>query len=99
VTSDQRHALVRIAREAVNNAVRHGRARRISVRLTTSQDARCLLIRDDGSGFEVETVADPGKSGGTGYGLISMRDRARGLPGSLTIRSTPGTGSEVAVQW
>jgi signal transduction histidine kinase len=100
VTSDQRHALVRIAREAVTNAVRHGHARRISVRLTTSQDARCLAIRDDGSGFEVETVADPGKgASGTGYGLISMRDRARGLPGSLTVRSTPGMGSEVAVRW
>ena len=100
MTSDQRHALVRIAREAVNNACRHGHARTIRLRLENTESGRVLLIRDDGSGFEVRDAADPGRaSDGNGFGLVSMRERARGLPGTLTVRSAPSRGTEVAVQW
>src|SRR3712207_481600 len=88
VTSDQRHALVRIAREAVNNACRHGHARTIRLSLEDTKSGRVLLIRDDGSGFEVRDAADPGRTpNGNGFGLVSMRERARGLPGTLTVRS------------
>jgi signal transduction histidine kinase len=98
VTSDQRHALVRIAREAVNNAVRHGKAGYIRVTLENSGPRRCLSILDDGSGFDVG-VGSAGSASPTGYGLTSMRDRAQGLPGELRIESTPGQGSVVEVKW
>ncbi|MFC9918623.1 sensor histidine kinase [Agromyces binzhouensis] len=91
---DQRHALVRIMREAVVNAVRHGDARLVRVRLVGTDGARRLTIEDDGAGFAVDAGASSG-----GYGLVSMRDRAKGLPGSMRIESAPGEGSTVIVTW
>jgi signal transduction histidine kinase len=91
---DQRHALVRIIREAVSNAVRHGSAGSIRIRLEHDQHARRLVVQDDGMGF------DPGDvSGGAGYGLISMRERAMALPGAFDISSEPGKGTTVGVTW
>lgn len=92
--SDQRHALVRIMREAVTNAVRHGRARHIRVRLARDGEQRRLTVADDGSGFTVGTAATS-----TGYGLVSMGDRARGLPGRLDLESSTGNGTTVTVTW
>jgi signal transduction histidine kinase len=91
---DQQHALVRIAREAVANAVRHGRAGTLCLRLTRDGGRR-LVVEDDGAGFDVHRATGTG----AGYGLISMRERARSLPGSLKVRSEPGGGSEVTVTW
>ncbi|GEO96311.1 sensor histidine kinase [Kocuria turfanensis] len=91
----QRHAILRITREAVSNAVRHGHAGRLCLRLSRDGDRRRLVVRDDGDGFDVlRATGAP-----AGYGLISMRDRARGLPGSLEIDSEPGGGSTVTVTW
>ncbi len=53
---DQRHALVRIVREAVSNALRHGQASRIGVHLAQDADTRRLLVRDDGEGFSRRTA-------------------------------------------
>lgn len=94
-SADQRHALVRITREAVSNALRHGKAGRVRLRLLGEAGRRVLLLEDDGAGFDVEAV--PLHS--TGYGLISMRERALGLPGVLTIDSAPGEGTVVGVAW
>lgn len=91
---EQRHALVRITREAVSNAIRHGGADSVRIRLTRTQDVRQLVVEDDGKGFDDDMV-----SGDGGYGLVSMRDRATGLPGSFEITSAPGQGTTVAVTW
>ena len=95
VDPEQRHALVRITREAVSNALRHGDADHVCIRLDRQDDHHRLVVEDDGRGFEVGAV--PQRS--TGYGLTSMRDRAQGLPGALTIESTPGQGTHVGVVW
>jgi signal transduction histidine kinase len=93
--ADQTHSIMRITREAMSNAVRHGGARELRVALTTSEGRSRLSIADDGRGFDVPRTT--GTS--TGYGLTSMRDRARSLPGSLRVQSTPGEGCEVTVEW
>ena len=92
--AEQRHALVRITREAVSNALRHGKAGRVCLRLSRDGQ-RHLVIEDDGAGFDVAAVAELD----TGYGLTSMRDRARALPGSVVIDSAPGRGTLVEVTW
>lgn len=94
-TGAQRHALTRVAREAVTNALRHGEADRILLRLAWVDGARRLTVLDDGRGFDLETQG----RGGTGYGLTSMRERAQALPGSFTLRSAPGEGTTVDVTW
>lgn len=91
----QRHALLRIVREAVSNAARHGEASRVRITLTRSQTGQVLTVLDDGAGFDVATaLSRPG-----GFGLTSMRERAKGLPGEFQVRSQPGAGSEVTVRW
>ncbi|MEJ7775000.1 MAG: sensor histidine kinase [Nocardioidaceae bacterium] len=90
----QRHALTRITREAVSNALRHGSAEHIHVTLERDLMGGRLVVRDDGAGFDVSTA-----SGGTGFGLTSMRERALGLPGTFEIQSEPGEGTEAVVTW
>lgn len=99
VDNDQRHALMRITREAVLNGVRHGGARHVQIRLERTDGLRRLSIADDGSGFDWASVSASGPDGSGGYGLVSMDDRARGLPGELHITSSPGEGCLVTVTW
>jgi len=90
----QRHALVRITREAVSNAIRHGGARSVTVRLERDATRCRLVVHDDGRGFAPAVVA-----ASTGYGLTSMRERAAALPGTFEIASTDGLGTAVTVVW
>ncbi len=89
------HALLRIAREAMSNAVRHGGASRIALQLRDDGDCRVLTVRDDGCGFDVSEALH--RRGG--FGLTSMRQRAQGLPGRLHIASEPQHGTEITVRW
>jgi signal transduction histidine kinase len=95
VSQDQQHALTRITREAVSNAARHGDAARVSLRLWRTGRQHSLMIQDDGTGFDVAAAF----GAGTGYGLVSMRERARALPGSFCLKAEPGAGSRVTVTW
>jgi len=88
-----RESVVRIVREAVTNAVRHGGARRIDIQLGGA-DSPTLQVADDGTGFDVSRGLDSGR-----YGLLSMRERAASIGASLAIESEPGAGTKVLVQW
>ncbi|TQM64563.1 sensor histidine kinase [Humibacillus xanthopallidus] len=92
---EQRHALVRITREAVSNAIRHGKVDRVQLRLVTDRHGRHLVVRDHGLGFD-RTAAS---RAGSGYGLTSMAERAQAFDGSLNIDSRPGVGTTVEVTW
>jgi signal transduction histidine kinase len=91
VSPDWRDALLRISREAVANAVRHGRARTISLQLREGDEV-WLRVSDDGDGFDVSA---PRSS--QSYGLTSMRERAESLGGRFEISSTPGAGTTIEV--
>ena len=83
--------LYRIAQEALANAVRHSRARQVHLELCHEPAAIVLRITDDGQGFDVETVVDD-----NGHcGLLSMKERAEAVAGSLTITSSEGHGSRI----
>jgi signal transduction histidine kinase len=86
-----RDALIRISREAVSNAVRHGHARTVSLQLREAGGI-WLRVTDDGNGF------DPGAPRSRdSYGLTSMRERAETLGGTFSISSSPGEGATVEV--
>ncbi len=86
--------LLRIAQEAVNNALKHAAARKIRIELTTEGCGIRLRIADDGRGFdEKDAFSTPGGH----FGLIGMRERAERLGGELRLVSRPGEGTEVEV--
>jgi len=89
----QRENLVRIAREAVVNAARHGGARRIDINLTRRDGALQLSVTDDGCG--IGTVSSHRRAGG--LGLPAMRARAEALGGRLTAARRTQGGTELAV--
>jgi signal transduction histidine kinase len=84
-----KEAILRIVREAVGNAGRHGQARAVSVELGAD---RVLRIQDDGSGFDADAATPAGR-----FGLTSMRERAEGIGGRFAVRSSPGSGTMVEV--
>jgi signal transduction histidine kinase len=84
-------AVVRIACEAITNAARHSGAESVALRLERAGSEISLLVADTGRGFDTHTRAD-------GFGLISMRERARAVGGELRVRSAPGRGSEVRLR-
>jgi len=86
-----REAVLRIAREATCNAARHGRASHVLVTLD-AHDAFRLTVTDDGIGFDAEAALRDGR----GFGLESMRARARAAGGTLSIWSGPGEGTEIS---
>jgi signal transduction histidine kinase len=91
VPPDWRDALLRITREAIGNAVRHGQARTISLQLQNTDGIR-LRVSDDGEGFDVSAPRSP-----QSFGLTSMRERTESLGGEFTIASTPGSGTTAEV--
>jgi signal transduction histidine kinase len=88
-------ALYRIVQEAMSNAVRHGRARRIGVEIRQDESQIRAAVRDDGQGFDVAEAW--ARRGDRGLGLIGMRERAEALAGTVEIRSTPNQGTELCV--
>jgi signal transduction histidine kinase len=84
-------ALYRIVQEALTNASKHGQAARAVVELREDPTAICLLVRDDGKGF------DPSASS-SGFGLLGMRERAALLGGELRIESPSAGGTELRVR-
>jgi signal transduction histidine kinase len=89
---ETREGLVRIVREAVTNAARHGAARGVTVELRRG-DALRLRIVDDGTGFDSEAPPHRGR----GFGLTSMRERAEAAGGQLHVVSRPGEGTQIEV--
>ncbi|MBM4409160.1 MAG: hypothetical protein FJ038_11345, partial [Chloroflexi bacterium] len=86
--------LLRIAREAIVNALRHARATTIRVELRYEPRTLLLRIVDDGIGFSVEDIDHRPASP---WGLIGMRERAQQLGGEWHVTSTAGHGTTIAV--
>jgi signal transduction histidine kinase len=86
--------LLRIAQEALQNALRHAGARHVAVRLADGEGRLRLEVADDGAGFE---PGDP-ELRSRRLGLTSMEERAVRLGGRLDIRSAPGAGTTVRLE-
>ncbi len=88
-----RLALYRTVQEALNNVGKHARASHISILYGVQGDGVQLCVVDDGCGFE----AGAATHGRMGLGI--MRERAEHIGATLSIRSTPGAGTEVSFEW
>jgi signal transduction histidine kinase len=81
-----------VAREALNNMLKHAGAANVWVTLRRAPDEVWLEVRDDGRGFDPDTA----RAGG-GLGLHSMEERAGSVGGTLEVASTPGQGTRVRI--
>ncbi|NMG46247.1 HAMP domain-containing protein [Aromatoleum toluvorans] len=88
-------SVYRIVQESVTNAVRHGQASRVAVRLQRTPGSLELEIRDDGQGSAPPELDEGGKAGG--FGLLGMEERVLALGGVLAIRPGPERGTLVSV--
>jgi signal transduction histidine kinase len=94
LSSATKHHLLRMAQEAITNAVRHAAARTISIVLTCEAGIVSLSITDDGNGFVPAEVL----SNGIGhFGLRGLRGRAAKIGGDIQIRSAPGEGTSIRI--
>jgi signal transduction histidine kinase len=87
--------LLRVAQEAIGNAVRHAAARTLVVRVATDDGQVLLEICDDGHGF-VAPAARP--ADGSGFGLTAMRERVARHGGRLDVQSAPGRGTRLTIR-
>jgi signal transduction histidine kinase len=85
--------LYRVAQEALSNVRKHSCATSASLSLGYGPGVVVLKIKDNGQGFATIKHQAPGH----GYGMSTMRERARRLGGRIDINSAPGTGTEVRI--
>lgn len=90
-------AVFMIMQEAVRNIIKHAEARSAKLRLKAEDDGITIIVEDDGRGFDVGAVLSD-VSSTQAFGLLGMRERARLLGGTLSVRSTPGQGTTVVAQ-
>ncbi len=90
LAADVEYNVLRIAQEAIANAVKHSGAGTIEVTLTSNNENLSLTVHDDGIGFAVNGHSLPGH-----YGLIGMRERASQIQARLHLESSPGQGTTV----
>ena len=84
---EHRTCIYRLVQEAVNNAVRHAKARTVEVAVRREDQMVNVTVQDDGAGFDTRFMR--------GLGLLGMEERVRRLGGRLKISSEPGRGTMV----
>jgi signal transduction histidine kinase len=86
--------VLRIVQEALQNIEKHALAHTVAVGSALADGELRIWVRDDGVGFAPDS---PPQSNGNGFGLLSLRERARLAGGTLQVESAPGTGTCVVV--
>ena len=89
---DVETTMYRLVQEALNNATKHGGARRVLVEVVEDDSTVRLTVRDDGTGFDPAAHTD-------GFGLLGMRERVELLHGTLEVTSSPGQGTTIGASF
>lgn len=88
--------LYRVVQEALTNVSRHAQARKAAIWLRRKGGQVACGVRDDGIGFVAGKVLAPGAR--TGLGLLGIEERLAPLGGTLSVRTSPGQGTELSVR-
>src|SRR5437667_349110 len=94
MTPMEERAVYRVMQEALQNVHKHANATTVGIAWSLSSENWVLHVTDDGIGFDLVKAARHKKS----VGLLSMRERAELIGGSLQIQSTPGKGTAVTLR-
>lgn len=95
LTSEMETVLYRITQEALTNVAKHANAENVDILLERRSDHVSLIVEDNGGGFDVKQAYGANEKG---FGLISMRDRAALVGGTLAVESNPGAGATIVVR-
>jgi signal transduction histidine kinase len=90
--SEVETVLYRIVQEALTNVVKHSDASRVSILLTRRNGGAAAIVEDDGHGFDAQ------ERGGSGLGLVGMRERVALVGGRFQIESAAGTGTTLVAE-
>jgi two-component system NarL family sensor kinase len=85
--------LFRIVQEAMNNAIKHSEAKNITVQMDYQPQLFCIIISDDGTGFDAEALA----GGKAGIGLTSMKNRIALIGGNIEMNSILNNGTTICI--
>jgi signal transduction histidine kinase len=96
LSADAKINIYRIVQEALSNVVKHSDASAASVEIAKGERSIRVLIKDNGTGFDVKSQVSSGMSG-EGFGLCSMAERVKMISGTLEIKSEPMKGTSVEV--
>lgn len=88
--------LFNIIQEAVNNALKHAKAKTVWVRLRREGRNLIAIVQDDGIGFDMQAVMRTYEKRGS-FGLLNIDERARLVSGNAEIQSAPGNGTTVTI--
>jgi signal transduction histidine kinase len=88
-----RHAIFLTAKEAQNNAAKHSMATEVRVNVSCEHRRLVITIEDNGRGF------DPSRQSGVRNGLENMRQRMESIGGTLYIKTSPGQGTQVRLEF
>jgi len=87
----RRHLLL-VVKEALNNAVKHAKARSVKIKVNYTENRLEITVEDDGVGMETLEASD------APHGLANMRKRIAELHGTLTLNSSPGRGTQILIK-
>ena len=96
LNSNSELLIFRIIQESINNIIKYAKAENIDIAMLYSEENLKITIKDDGVGFNPDTILTTKKIGQMA-GLKNMRQRAESLEGKLIIKSTPGKGTILEV--
>jgi two-component system sensor histidine kinase UhpB len=88
-------ALFRIAQEALNNVIKHAQASSVEIAVERSGSGYAMSVKDDGVGFD---AAEDREGSHTGFGMVTMRERAQAVGGSFEVQTFPGGGTKLTVR-
>lgn len=84
----------RVAQELVNNAIKHARAKELVVQMLQETGRLCLIVQDDGTGFDIYKAVSA-----KGIGLTAIKSRVDSLNGKMEMISSPGKGAEFIIEF
>jgi PAS domain S-box-containing protein len=93
LTPEAQVVFYRVAQEALNNIVKHARARHVEIRLVSRTDGAQLTVHDDGCGF------DPSAISAGHFGLGIMRERVESIGAHLALETGPTRGTRLYIAW
>lgn len=89
-------SIYRIMQEALNNAVKHAKARQIFISIRCFEKRLYISVMDDGKGFKGKP-SEKQQPEGSGLGMKTMKERAEAMGGRLSVKSAPKQGTTIEV--